>query len=175
MAPYWSQTRRSLPSGKTDDVAKHELLKAGPVEEIECRGKVVLPGFVDSHTHPVFTTPRLVDFEKRTAGANYEEIAAAGGGIRASLRGVRESSREELASHVLRALRGDGRARHHHGGSEVGLWLELRRRDQVAGSNRATRRDNGRERWFPRCWARMSLLLSIERTRKNMSASSAKR
>src|SRR5450631_1580212 len=74
------------------------------VVEIDCRGRVILPGFVDSHTHPVFTHPRLIDFEKRIAGANYEEIAAAGGGIRASLRGVRESSTSELASHVLRAL-----------------------------------------------------------------------
>lgn len=92
--------------GATDEVADHELLRAKgePIEEIDCRGKIVLPGFVDSHTHPVFTAPRLIDFEKRIAGANYEEIAAAGGGIRASLRGVRESSVPELASHVLRAL-----------------------------------------------------------------------
>jgi imidazolonepropionase len=92
--------------GTTDEVADHELLRASrePLKEIDCRGKVVLPGFVDSHTHPVFTTPRLIDFEKRIAGANYEEIAAAGGGIRASLRGVRESSKAELASHVLLAL-----------------------------------------------------------------------
>jgi imidazolonepropionase len=74
------------------------------VEEIDCRGKVILPGFVDSHTHPVFTAPRLVDFEKRITGANYEEIAAAGGGIRASLRGVRESSMQVLADHVSRAV-----------------------------------------------------------------------
>jgi imidazolonepropionase len=52
----------------------------------------------------VFTTPRLIDFEKRTAGASYEEIAEAGGGIRASLRGVRDASREELAEHARRAL-----------------------------------------------------------------------
>lgn len=93
--------------GTTDELAKHELLcvKRGPVEEIDCRGKVVLPGFVDSHTHPVFTAPRLVDFEKRIAGASYEEIAEAGGGIRASLRGVREASSAELAQHVLRAWR----------------------------------------------------------------------
>jgi imidazolonepropionase len=74
------------------------------VEEIDCRGKVVLPGFVDSHTHPVFAAPRLIDFEKRIAGASYEEIAAAGGGIRASIRGVRESSEDQLATHVLKAL-----------------------------------------------------------------------
>src|SRR5580693_9702958 len=90
-------------AGPTDEVAKHDLLRDS-AEEIDCRGKIVLPGFVDSHTHPVFTAPRLVDFEKRIAGANYEEIAAAGGGIRASLRGVRESSKAELALHVLRAL-----------------------------------------------------------------------
>ena len=68
------------------------------IEEINCSGKVVLPGFVDSHTHPVFAAPRLIDFEKRISGANYEEIAAAGGGIRASLRGVRESSADQLAN-----------------------------------------------------------------------------
>lgn len=92
-------------AGTTDEVSRHELLRSSAeVEEIDCRGKVVLPGFVDSHTHPAFTAPRLVDFEKRISGANYEEIAAAGGGIRASLRGVRESSMQELAAHVLRAL-----------------------------------------------------------------------
>ena len=41
-------------AGPTDEVAKHPLLRE-PVEEIDCRGKIVLPGFVDSHTHPVFT------------------------------------------------------------------------------------------------------------------------
>ena len=45
-----------------------------------------------------------MDFEKRIAGASYEEIAAAGGGIRSSIRGVRESSVEQLAQHVTRAL-----------------------------------------------------------------------
>jgi len=88
--------------GTTDEIAKHEL--ARKADEINCSGKVVLPGFVDSHTHPVFTAPRMIDFEKRIAGASYEEIAASGGGIRASLRGVRESSKETLAAHVLHAL-----------------------------------------------------------------------
>jgi len=74
------------------------------VEVIDCTNKVILPGFVDSHTHPVFVHPRLIDFEKRIAGAHYEEIAAAGGGIRSSLRGVRESSEDQLATHVLKAL-----------------------------------------------------------------------
>jgi len=70
------------------------------VMEIDCRGRVVLPGFVDSHTHPVFTQPRLVDFEKRIAGANYEEIAAAGGGIRSSIEGVRNAGKAALTEKV---------------------------------------------------------------------------
>jgi len=89
--------------GIADEVGRHEL--AANAEEIDCRNKVVLPGFVDSHTHPAFTSPRLIDFEKRIAGASYEEIAEAGGGIRSSIRGVREVTTEELAKYVLRALR----------------------------------------------------------------------
>jgi imidazolonepropionase len=75
------------------------------VTEIDCRESVVLPGFVDSHTHPVFTWPRLIDFEKRMAGASYEEIAEAGGGIRSSIAGVRAASKNALAEIVLDALR----------------------------------------------------------------------
>ena len=90
--------------GATDEVAGQLPDGRADVEEIDCHGKVVLPGFVDSHTHPVFTAPRLVDFEKRIAGASYEEIADAGGGIRASLSGVREASATDLAAHVAGAL-----------------------------------------------------------------------
>jgi imidazolonepropionase len=74
------------------------------VTEIDCRGRVVLPGFVDSHTHPVFTHPRLVDFEKRISGANYEEIAEAGGGIRSSTDGVRRASKSALTQRLSRVL-----------------------------------------------------------------------
>lgn len=75
------------------------------VTEIDCADKVVLPGFVDSHTHPVFVSPRLVDFEKRIEGATYEQIAAAGGGIRSSLEGVRRAGKRVLAEKVLAVLR----------------------------------------------------------------------
>jgi imidazolonepropionase len=72
--------------------------------EIDCAGKVLVPGFVDSHTHPVFVSPRLVDFEKRIEGASYEEIAAAGGGIRSSLEGVRNAAKSVLKAKVLGVL-----------------------------------------------------------------------
>jgi imidazolonepropionase len=74
------------------------------VKELDCQNRVVIPGLIDCHTHPVFAKPRLVDFEKRIGGAGYEEIAAAGGGIRSSVAAVRRSNRGELSKRVLRAL-----------------------------------------------------------------------
>ena len=74
------------------------------VRELDCNRHVVLPGFVDCHTHPVFAEPRLIDFEKRIAGATYEEIATAGGGIRSSIRAVRSASRQELSDKVFAGL-----------------------------------------------------------------------
>ena len=73
--------------------------------EIDCAGKVVLPGFVDSHTHPAFAAPRLIDFEKRIAGATYEEISEAGGGIRSSVKHVRQIGLSPLADMILGRLR----------------------------------------------------------------------
>lgn len=75
------------------------------VVEVDCGGRVALPGFVDAHTHPVFAAPRLVDFEQRIAGATYAEIAELGGGIRSSMALVRKAPRAQLAEHVLDALR----------------------------------------------------------------------
>lgn len=71
---------------------------------IDCGGRLVLPGFIDSHTHPIFSKPRLIDFEKRIAGATYEQIAKAGGGIRSSVDGVRKSPVNELAQNALSAF-----------------------------------------------------------------------
>lgn len=93
--------------GRTRDALKDPWIKKNKhrLTEIDCGGRVVLPGFVDSHTHPVFAAPRLLDFEKRISGATYEEIAEAGGGIRSSLEGVREVGKSKLSANVLNALR----------------------------------------------------------------------
>ncbi len=92
--------------GTTKDALRDPWLKKNrkKITEIDCRGRVVLPGFVDSHTHPVFTHPRLVDFEKRISGANYEEIAEAGGGIRSSTDGVRKASKSALTQRLSTVL-----------------------------------------------------------------------
>jgi imidazolonepropionase len=92
--------------GETKDALRDPWLKKNrkKVTEIDCARHVVLPGFVDSHTHPAFINPRLVDFEKRISGATYEEIAAAGGGIRSSIEAVRKAGKSALAEKVLCAL-----------------------------------------------------------------------
>lgn len=92
--------------GQTKDALRDPWFKKNrkKVIEIDCEGQVVLPGFVDSHTHPVFVAPRLVDFEKRISGATYEQIAEAGGGIRSSVEGVCNASKNLLAEKVLETL-----------------------------------------------------------------------
>ena len=83
---------------KTKDALRDPWIKQNrkKIVEIDCAGQVVLPGFVDSHTHPAFVTPRLLDFEQRIAGATYEQIAEAGGGIRSSVEGVRQAGKKLL-------------------------------------------------------------------------------
>src|SRR5215468_7624694 len=97
---------RIVSVGKTKDAIKDPWLQKNrkKVIEIDCEGQVVLPGFVDSHTHPAFMTPRLVDFEKRAAGATYEQIAEAGGGIRSSIEPVRQAGKSAITEKILDAL-----------------------------------------------------------------------
>jgi imidazolonepropionase len=92
--------------GTTRDALRDSWVRGNrkKLTEIDCSGRVVLPGFVDAHTHPAFTAPRLVDFEKRITGATYEEIAEVGGGIRSSVDGVRKSARKALADQVFSGL-----------------------------------------------------------------------
>src|SRR6202041_3487004 len=61
-------------------------------------GRAVIPGFVDPHTHAVWAGDRLNDFEARTSGSTYEEILAAGGGIRSTIRATAASSKDELVA-----------------------------------------------------------------------------
>ncbi len=65
-------------------------------DRVECGGGVLMPGLVDSHTHAIFGRPRYEEQEQRAAGADYLAIAAAGGGIHASVRDLRRRSGDEL-------------------------------------------------------------------------------
>jgi imidazolonepropionase len=69
---------------------------------VDAGGRVVLPGFVDAHAHPVFAGTRADEFEQRTRGASYQEIAQAGGGIRATVRRTRAASEAELIASAQR-------------------------------------------------------------------------
>jgi imidazolonepropionase len=70
---------------------------AGPDgEAVDAGGRVLTPGFVDAHAHPVFAGNRADEFERRAAGATYQEIAAAGGGIRSTVRRTRAAAEDDL-------------------------------------------------------------------------------
>lgn len=69
---------------------------SGSTRMVRAKGRVVVPGFVDAHTHLVFAGWRAGEFEQRLAGATYSEIAATGGGIQATVRATRAASEAEL-------------------------------------------------------------------------------
>ena len=73
-----------------------ERLITADCEVIDAGRRVVMPGFVDAHTHPVFAGLRANEFEQRASGASYREIAARGGGIRSTVRVTRNSSPSDL-------------------------------------------------------------------------------
>lgn len=88
--------------GAEEDILKEaHRLRA---EIIDANGKLVTPGLVDSHTHTAFATPRGAEFEMRNQGKSYREIAAAGGGIRSSVRALRKLSEDELVERMLPRL-----------------------------------------------------------------------
>jgi imidazolonepropionase len=73
-----------------------ERLIRSDCEVIDAGRRVVMPGFVDAHTHPVFAGIRANEFEQRATGATYREIAARGGGIRTTVRATRNASLNDL-------------------------------------------------------------------------------
>ncbi len=87
--------------GRTDEI---ESKASRGAVRTDARGCVVMPGFIDAHTHPVFAGTREDEYEMRSAGATYQEIAARGGGIRSTVRRTRQASEEELFQIALPRL-----------------------------------------------------------------------
>jgi imidazolonepropionase len=86
--------------------AKVEALpEAREAEKLDVGGRVVLPGFVDSHTHLIHAGSRAMEYELKTAGASYEEIARKGGGILNSVKKLRAATSEALKHRARAALR----------------------------------------------------------------------
>jgi imidazolonepropionase len=92
-----------LAVGESDKVVgEAELTESCTV--IDAHGAVVTPGLIDPHTHPVFSMTREKEFEMRIQGKTYMEIARSGGGIRASVRDLRQTSRDILTSKTRQRL-----------------------------------------------------------------------
>ena len=92
--------------GPSDQIEKN----ARDSEIVDARGRVVLPGFIDAHTHLVFAGNRLDDFERRARGETYDQIAKAGGGIWSTVAKTRAANDADLFTqaqkHAIRFLKG---------------------------------------------------------------------
>lgn len=91
---------RVVAAGPKSVVLAHPLAKGAKI--LSAEGRVLLPGFVDAHTHPVFAGARLDDFEARVTGKSYAEIAQRGGGILSTVNGVRGSKEADLVAGLRR-------------------------------------------------------------------------
>ena len=77
---------------------QHEIeeVDLDDVPVVDAAGGILLPGFVDAHTHAVFAGTRVAEYERRAMGETYEQIAAAGGGIRSTVHKTREANEDDL-------------------------------------------------------------------------------
>jgi imidazolonepropionase len=89
----WVGARKDLPA------------KFKKAKKVSLKGQIVLPGFIDSHTHLVFAGDRAGDFEKRLSGVTYQEIAASGGGILRTVNATREATAKELLDLAQKRLK----------------------------------------------------------------------
>ena len=92
--------------GKIDIVGASDEIEvaAGDAEIIDLGGRLVLPGFVDAHTHLVFAGNRLDDFERGARGESYEQIAKAGGGIWSTVEKTRAASEADLFAQAKKRI-----------------------------------------------------------------------
>ncbi len=88
--------------GRRANILRHNSARGAT--RVDFGGRVVLPGLVDSHTHLVFAASRAAEYEKRIAGASYEEIARSGGGILSSVKKLRAAKPEVLEDLAIAAL-----------------------------------------------------------------------
>jgi imidazolonepropionase len=97
------QNRRIAAVGTRREI--EGLREARQAEKIDLNGRVLLPGFVDSHTHLVLPASRVDDYEQRIAGKSYEEIARRGGGIQSTVEKLRRAPVPALKDNALRFLK----------------------------------------------------------------------
>tara|TARA_X000001036_G_scaffold252574_1_gene235079 strand:- start:16483 stop:17676 length:1194 start_codon:yes stop_codon:yes gene_type:complete len=71
---------------------------------IDANQSVLTPGFVDSHTHPIFINNRSNEFQQRCSGETYEQIASSGGGILSSIKDLRQADEESIFNYCLKNI-----------------------------------------------------------------------
>lgn len=91
---------RIVEVGRTRDLLRRHTAD----QQIDARGLILMPGFVDSHTHAMWTGDRTEEFQRRIAGESYTEILAAGGGILSTVRHTRQASTDQLVQETLPRL-----------------------------------------------------------------------
>jgi imidazolonepropionase len=117
----------------------------GEVEELDGRGLCAIPGLVDCHTHACFAGDRVDEFQLRAQGASYEELHAAGGGIRATVEATRSAGEEALRAVVRRHREWMLHAGTTTFEAKSGYGLD---RDTELASLRAIRREHGIPTWL---------------------------
>ena len=89
--------------GPAHRIRKDPLARRATI--LDAQGRVVMPGFVDSHTHALFAGSRVGEYVARIQGSTYEDIAKEGGGIQASARHMRGARLQALVDHLCRVAR----------------------------------------------------------------------
>lgn len=105
----WQNAGMLVDNGYITKIEISEVIEAEAndlgAEIVDAGHRVVMPGFVDAHAHPIFGGNRAHEYEMRSAGATYQEIAAAGGGIKSTVKATRVASEDELYRSALRYQR----------------------------------------------------------------------
>jgi imidazolonepropionase len=94
----------SIKNGLVDKIFYDADQTPDDIDIIDAKGQTLLPGFIDAHTHPVFWNTRESEFRMRIEGKSYEEIAAAGGGIRNSARDFQMADKHDIKLKTARRI-----------------------------------------------------------------------
>src|SRR5215204_907163 len=129
--------------GRMSELGSVDGLEEG--EELDARGRCVVPGLVDCHTHAAFVGDRVDEFSLRAEGAPYEELHAAGGGILSTVRATRAAGADGLAAAVERHRRSMLRAGTTTFEAKSGYGLD---RETELASLRAIRDAGGIPTWL---------------------------